>query len=259
MRLGGKRAWWRPCTTNRPASTGVRASRLALTQSRALRVENVSERAAASPAIAATRLRNAVLSGGRSRCSSTAQRPSGSSTAAAALSRSSVSAKPLMSCCAVISSVTRRAAYTASREGVGDMLSCPTGRCRGYEMTKQRCALPVWTALLALAAGLCPPAAKAQDYPARRITIVVPYTAGSGFDTVARTIGQKISERWGQPVVIDNKAGASGNIGAETVANAPPDGYTLLMTGAPLTVSASVSKTRFDPVASFSALGNVGS
>jgi tripartite-type tricarboxylate transporter receptor subunit TctC len=96
----------------------------------------------------------------------------------------------------------------------------------------------------------------AQTYPSRRITIVVPYTAGSGFDTVARTIGQKFSERLGQPVVIDNKPGASGNLGAEAVANAPPDGYTLLQTGTPLTLSASLTKAqRFDPVASFTPLG----
>lgn len=103
----------------------------------------------------------------------------------------------------------------------------------------------------------CFPAA-AQPYPSRRITIVVPYTAGSGFDTVARTVGQKFSERSGQPVVVDNKPGASGNLGAEAVANAPPDGYTLLQTGTPLTLSASLTKAqRFDPVASFTPLGTV--
>ena len=100
--------------------------------------------------------------------------------------------------------------------------------------------------------------ALAQTYPSRRITIVVPYTAGSGFDTVARTVGQKFSERSGQPVVVDNKPGASGNLGAEAVANAPPDGYTLLQTGTPLTLSASLTKAqRFDPVASFTPLGTV--
>jgi tripartite-type tricarboxylate transporter receptor subunit TctC len=98
----------------------------------------------------------------------------------------------------------------------------------------------------------------AQTYPSRRITIVVPYTAGSGFDTVARTIGQKFSERHGQPVIIDNKPGASGTLGADIVANAAPDGYTLLLTGTPLTVSGSITRSvRFDPVADFTPLGNV--
>jgi tripartite-type tricarboxylate transporter receptor subunit TctC len=115
------------------------------------------------------------------------------------------------------------------------------------------------TALVA-ACLLSPYPAGAESYPARRITLVVPYTPGSGFDIVARVIGQQISERWGQPVVIDNKPGASGALGAESVANAPPDGYTLLVTGAPHTVSPSLSRNlRYDPVASFTALAGVGS
>ncbi|HVY56261.1 MAG TPA: tripartite tricarboxylate transporter substrate binding protein [Xanthobacteraceae bacterium] len=99
----------------------------------------------------------------------------------------------------------------------------------------------------------------AQDYPVRRITLVVPYTAGSGFDIVARALGQRLSDRWGQPVVVDNRPGASGNIGTEFVANAEPDGYTLLVTGAPHTVSPSLHRNlRFDPVKSFVPLGAVG-
>jgi tripartite-type tricarboxylate transporter receptor subunit TctC len=111
----------------------------------------------------------------------------------------------------------------------------------------------------ALAAVLLPMGDSATaQYPSRRITLAVPYTAGSGFDTVARTIGQKFSERRGQPVIVDNKPGASGMLGAEFVANAAPDGYTLLLTGAPFTVSASLNKAvRFDPVADFTPLGNV--
>src|SRR5438552_11718424 len=94
--------------------------------------------------------------------------------------------------------------------------------------------------------------ASAQNYPARRITLVVPYTPGSGFDIVARTVGQRLQERWGQPVVIDNKAGASGTIGTEAVANAAPDGYTLLVSGGPHTIYPSLMKTlRFDPIAGF--------
>jgi tripartite-type tricarboxylate transporter receptor subunit TctC len=96
----------------------------------------------------------------------------------------------------------------------------------------------------------------AQNYPARRITLVVPYTPGSGFDIVARTVGQKLSERWGQPVIVDNKAGASGTIGTEAVANAAPDGYTLLVSGGPHTVYPSLMKSlRFDSVVSFTPVG----
>src|SRR5947207_499926 len=97
--------------------------------------------------------------------------------------------------------------------------------------------LRLWRDAIALAialllAPLAVPAA-AQNYPSRRITAVVPYTAGSGFDIVARTVGQKIAERWGQPFIIDNKPGASGTLGTELVANAQPDGYTLLGSGGP--------------------------
>jgi tripartite-type tricarboxylate transporter receptor subunit TctC len=105
-----------------------------------------------------------------------------------------------------------------------------------------------------LAASLAP--ASAQNYPTRRITLVVPYTAGSGFDIVARTVGQKLSERWGQPVVIDNKPGASGTIGTEAVANASADGYTLLVSGGPHTIYPSLMKNlRFDSVTSFTPIG----
>jgi tripartite-type tricarboxylate transporter receptor subunit TctC len=106
--------------------------------------------------------------------------------------------------------------------------------------------------LLLVSSSLAP----AQDYPSRRITLVVPYTAGSGFDIVARTAGQKLAERWSQPVVVDNKPGASGTLGTEAVANAAPDGHTILVSGAPHTVHPSLIKSlRFDPVTSFKPIG----
>ena len=73
----------------------------------------------------------------------------------------------------------------------------------------------------------------AQAYPGKPIRIVVPYSAGGGTDIVARAVGQKLSEAWGQSVIVDNRAGASGMIGAEAVAKAPADGYTLLMATPP--------------------------
>jgi len=69
--------------------------------------------------------------------------------------------------------------------------------------------------------------AQAADYPTKPIRFVVPYTAGGTTDLVARTVGQKVSEKLGQPVVIDNRAGAGGNIGMDAVAKAAPDGYTI--------------------------------
>ena len=71
--------------------------------------------------------------------------------------------------------------------------------------------------------------AAAQAFPARPIKIVVPYTPGGPTDIPARLVGQKLSEQLGQPVIIDNKPGAGGNIGADAVAKAPADGYTLLL------------------------------
>ena len=73
----------------------------------------------------------------------------------------------------------------------------------------------------------------AQSYPSKPIRIVVPYSAGGGTDIVARTVAQKMSENWGQSVIVDNRVGASGMIGAEAVARAPADGYTLLMATPP--------------------------
>jgi tripartite-type tricarboxylate transporter receptor subunit TctC len=89
----------------------------------------------------------------------------------------------------------------------------------------------------------------AANYPERAIRIIVSVPAGGGVDTVTRLIGQKLQQRLGQPVVVENRAGAAGNIGAEVVANAAPDGYTLLAT-APATLvvnGALYKKLKYDP------------
>ena len=102
------------------------------------------------------------------------------------------------------------------------------------------------------------PSAVAQGYPARLITIVVPFSPGTAFDLIARTAGQKITERHGQPVLADNKPGASGTLGTEMVAAAAPDGYTLVTAGAPLTVHKALMKNlRYDPVTSFTPIATL--
>jgi tripartite-type tricarboxylate transporter receptor subunit TctC len=81
----------------------------------------------------------------------------------------------------------------------------------------------------------------AQDYPIKPIKIIVPYAAGATTDLMARLVAEKLREKWGQTVIVDNRAGAGGNIGAEAVAKAAPDGYTLLLSAAgPLVLNKSL-------------------
>ena len=86
-----------------------------------------------------------------------------------------------------------------------------------------------WGWLAALAVGAASSGAWAQDYPSRPVRIIVPFTAGSATDILARTVGQKLNELWNQAVVVDNRGGAGGTIGAGVVAKSPADGYTLLV------------------------------
>jgi tripartite-type tricarboxylate transporter receptor subunit TctC len=102
--------------------------------------------------------------------------------------------------------------------------------------------------------------AAAQTYPAGPITLVVPFAAGSGTDGVARVVGQKLGERLGQPVIVENKPGASAQIAAVHVAGSKPDGYTLMMT-TNTSHSANPSlfkKLRYDPIKDFTPITLVG-
>ena len=112
------------------------------------------------------------------------------------------------------------------------------------------CAIVVFVAALAL-----PGAALAQaatPFPNRPVTLVVPFTPSSGSDIIARILVPKLAVRWGQAVVVDNKPGASGNLGAQAVAMAAPDGHTLLMAINSLTMTPAIYKNMpFDVVADF--------
>jgi len=95
-------------------------------------------------------------------------------------------------------------------------------------------------------------AALAQAYPNRQITFVVPYTPGTGIDIVARTVGPRLSQKLGQPVLVDNKPGASGNIGADAVAKAKPDGYTVMVNVNTFAITPALYKNiPYDPVKDF--------
>ena len=113
--------------------------------------------------------------------------------------------------------------------------------------------------LLAAALVLASPAARAQSWPSRAITLIIPFAAGGSNDVVGRAIGKKLTEAWGQPVVIDNRAGAGALIGTAAVAKAPPDGYTLLLVSPTFTIGPAVRKNMpFDPVRDFTPVAFIG-
>jgi tripartite-type tricarboxylate transporter receptor subunit TctC len=93
---------------------------------------------------------------------------------------------------------------------------------------------------------MVPSIASAQTYPARPVRIVVGFAAGGTGDLLARLIGQWLSERFGQPIIVDNRPGGGGNISAEAVVRAPPDGYTLLQVGTSHAVNTTLYKLDFD-------------
>jgi tripartite-type tricarboxylate transporter receptor subunit TctC len=94
--------------------------------------------------------------------------------------------------------------------------------------------------------------AQETAFPQRAVTIIVPFSPGTGQDILARTLGRKLADRWGTGVVVDNKSGASGSIGAELTARAAPDGHTVMMTGTTFAVHAALNKNaRYDAINGF--------
>ncbi|MEQ1773949.1 MAG: tripartite tricarboxylate transporter substrate binding protein [Burkholderiales bacterium] len=111
----------------------------------------------------------------------------------------------------------------------------------------------------AIACGGWTGAAIAQAYPVKPVRIVVPYAAGGPYDDIARTLGQRLTEIWGQPVIVENRGGAGGNIGADVVAKAAPDGYTTLLGNAgPITVNPTLfKKLPYDPQRDLAPVGMI--
>jgi tripartite-type tricarboxylate transporter receptor subunit TctC len=121
-------------------------------------------------------------------------------------------------------------------------------------MNSPRRSVRLVVLLMACASG----GALAQAYPNRPIHIVAPYPAGGGYDFLSRLLGAEMSKAFGQPVIVENKAGANGNIGTDAVAKAAPDGYTLLMGGnSPLALNVGLYKLPYDPVRDFAPISRV--
>ena len=106
-------------------------------------------------------------------------------------------------------------------------------------MNRRCVALAITLLVLALSGG----GAQAQTYPSRAIRIIVPFAAGGAVDAIARLLGNKLSEQLGQPVIVENRAGAGGNLAPDALAKSAPDGYTILLTTNGLAISPSLYST----------------
>jgi tripartite-type tricarboxylate transporter receptor subunit TctC len=115
-----------------------------------------------------------------------------------------------------------------------------------------------WLAGLVAATMLAAPAVAELKYPSKPVTIVVPYPPGGSNDTFARELGKKLSDAWKIPVIVDNRPGAGGSIGAASVSRAAPDGYTLCLLSSSFTTNAAIQPNLpFDPVNGFAPVGMV--
>lgn len=156
-----------------------------------------------------------------------------------------------------------RIGQNCSLSASGDWGACGSGSVRSirsvrsvYSVFGLRAGF-LWMVLLSQclhAQVLVPPA----PWPSKTVTVVVPYAAGGGTDSMARFLAQKLGETWGQPVIVENKGGAGGNIGADRVAKSSPDGYTLVMMPSNLSINPSLyNNTPWDAVKDFSPIGTV--
>jgi tripartite-type tricarboxylate transporter receptor subunit TctC len=110
----------------------------------------------------------------------------------------------------------------------------------------------LYLAAAAAAAPVISPVARAQTYPTRPIRIIVPVAAGGPTDVIARLIAQRLSDRWGQPVYVENIPAGAGNVGTGTAAKAPPDGYTVVMVTTGFVINPSLyTKLPYDPIKDF--------
>lgn len=128
---------------------------------------------------------------------------------------------------------------------------------RGGHPTLKRLLASMWCIALL---GAMSQSAPAQTYPDKPIRLVVPFPAGGPADSLGRLLGEKMTQSLGQPVIIENRGGAGGNIGAEAVARAAPDGYTLLLNASSHVINASLYDTlSYDPIKDFTPITEVAS
>ena len=125
--------------------------------------------------------------------------------------------------------------------------------------TTSRTSALLFSSLMALGALTTAHAQSATPYPSRPVTVVVPFPPGGGTDVGARLVAQKLSLKWGQPVIVENRGGAAGRVGAELVAKAKPDGYTLLVgnVGTQSVNPALYKKMPYDPDKAFAPIGMI--
>ena len=128
------------------------------------------------------------------------------------------------------------------------------------EMNMRNLVRDVVTALTAMALlSSAVPACAQKTYPTKPIRFISPFSAGGSTDILARIIGQKMNEAWGQPVVVENRPGAGGNLGAEVVAKAAPDAHTLLLSASSVAINPSLYATMpFDTVKDLAPVGLAG-
>lgn len=117
---------------------------------------------------------------------------------------------------------------------------------------------PLAAAAAIAATGATCNAADTPQYPSKPIRFIVTFAPGGGTDVFARAIAQKLTEKWGQPIIVDNRAGGNGNIGTDTVAKSPADGYTILLTtNATIVINPHLYKVGYDPVRDFAPISQV--